>query len=85
MVDHGEPLLCAALEGLGVMLQPLELVQDSLRDGRIIELLPGYKVPTRPLHILYAPTRRLTPKLRSSIDFSIANFGLPSGPFVGRA
>jgi DNA-binding transcriptional LysR family regulator len=35
------PLPCAALEGSGVMLQPLELVQDSPRDGRLIELLPG--------------------------------------------
>jgi DNA-binding transcriptional LysR family regulator len=85
MVDHGEPLLCAALEGLGVMLQPLELVEDSLRDGRLIELLPGYTVPSRPLHILYAPTRRLTPKLRSFIDFAVASFGLPCGPSVGRA
>jgi DNA-binding transcriptional LysR family regulator len=85
MVDHGEPLLCAALEGLGVMLQPLELVEDSLRDGRLIELLPGYTVPSRPLHILYAPTRRLTPQLRSFIDFAVASFGLPCGPSVGRA
>jgi DNA-binding transcriptional LysR family regulator len=78
MVDHGEPLLCAALEGLGVMMQPMELVKDYLADGRLVALLPTYSVPTRPLHILYAPDRRLTPKLRSFIDFSVASFG-PSG------
>jgi DNA-binding transcriptional LysR family regulator len=78
MADHGEPLLCAALEGLGIMLQPLELLEDYLADGRLVALLPDYKVPTRPLQILYAPDRRLTPKLRSFIDFSVASFGSPS-------
>ena len=33
MVDHGEPLLHAALAGLGVILQPLELVREALQDG----------------------------------------------------
>jgi DNA-binding transcriptional LysR family regulator len=75
MVDHGEPLLCAALDGLGIMLQPYELVKDHLADGSLVEVLPQYSAPTRPLHILYAPDRRLTPKLRSFIDFAVQNFG----------
>ncbi|WKN19810.1 LysR family transcriptional regulator [Azotobacter vinelandii] len=75
MVDHGEPLLCAALAGLGIMLQPLELVQVSLAEGRLVQLLPDYRVPERPMHILYAPDRRVTPKLRSFLDFAVAAFG----------
>ncbi|CAD1796272.1 LysR family transcriptional regulator [Xanthomonas arboricola pv. juglandis] len=75
MVDHGEPLLCAALAELGVLLQPLELVREALADGRLIELLPDYRVPTRPLHVLYAPDRRITPKLRSFLDFAVEAFG----------
>lgn len=83
MVDHGEPLLCAALQGLGIMLQPLELVEDCLADGRLVALLPEYSVPTRPLHVLYAPDRRLTPKLRSFIDFAVANFGTSKDRVAG--
>jgi DNA-binding transcriptional LysR family regulator len=75
MVDHGEPLLCAALAGLGILLQPSELVADALADGRLVELLPDYKVPARPMHILYAPDRRVTPKLRSFLDFAVKAFG----------
>jgi DNA-binding transcriptional LysR family regulator len=75
MVDHGEPLLCAALAGLGIILQPRELVRDALADGSLVELLTDYRVPTRPFHILYAPDRRITPKLRSFLDFSVAAFG----------
>jgi DNA-binding transcriptional LysR family regulator len=75
MVDHGEPLLHAALAGLGILLQPVELLQPALEDGRLVELLPDYTVPARPLHILYAPDRRMTPKLRSFIDFAVLAFG----------
>lgn len=75
MVDHGEPLLCAALEGLGIMLQPMELVRDALEAGTLVEVLSQYRVPTRPLHILHAPDRRQTPKLRSFLDFALSTFG----------
>ncbi|GGL41971.1 LysR family transcriptional regulator [Caulobacter rhizosphaerae] len=75
MVDHGEPLLHAALAGLGVLLQPVELLQPALEDGRLVEVLPDYTAPARPLHILYAPDRRMTPKLRSFIDFAVLAFG----------
>jgi DNA-binding transcriptional LysR family regulator len=75
VVDHGEPLLCAALAGLGVMLQPLELVRDALEDGSLVTLLPDYRIPQRPVHLLYAPDRRVTPKLSSFLDFSMAMFG----------
>jgi DNA-binding transcriptional LysR family regulator len=84
VADHGEPLLCAALEGLGIMLQPLELVRDYLDNGQLVALLPDYHVPTRPLHVLYAPDRRLTPKLRSFLDFVVENFGARAGDTRGR-
>ncbi|MHA6130510.1 LysR substrate-binding domain-containing protein [Pseudomonas fluorescens group sp. PF-1] len=75
MADHGEPLLCAALAGLGILLQPVELVRKSLLAGELVTLLPDYPPPSRPLHVLYAPDRRLTPKLRSFLDFATQTFG----------
>ena len=75
MVDSGESLLPITLAGMGLLLQPLELVQNELETGRLVEVLPEYKVPTRPMHILYAPDRRITPKLRSFIDFAVTTFG----------
>lgn len=75
MMDNGEGLLPAALAGVGIMLQPTELVENEIADGRLVPLLPDYAIPTRPMHILYAPDRRMTPKLRSFIEFVLANFG----------
>ncbi|MFL9876342.1 LysR family transcriptional regulator [Paraburkholderia megapolitana] len=75
MTDHGEPLLSAAVAGLGIMLQPLELVRGALSRGELVVVLPEYRIAPRPLHILYAPDRRVTPKLRSFLDFAVARFG----------
>ena len=75
MVDSGEALLSAAVAGVGVMLQPIELVEAELDAGRLVVVLPEYRVPTRPMHIVYAPDRRMTPKLRSFLDFAVATFG----------
>jgi DNA-binding transcriptional LysR family regulator len=78
MVDSGEALLAAALAGMGLMLQPFELVEAALADGRLVSVLPQYNAPTRPMHLVYAPDRSMTPKLRSFIDFALAAFGSPS-------
>ena len=75
MVDNGEALLPVAVAGLGVILQPAELAAAELESGRLVVVLPEYSIPTRPMHILYAPDRRLTPKLRSFIDFAVTVFG----------
>jgi DNA-binding transcriptional LysR family regulator len=68
-INQGDPLLAAAVAGLGVLLQPQELVGDALRDGTLVALLPHYRVPASPMNMLYAPDRRMTPKLRSFLDF----------------
>jgi len=74
-INQGDPLLAAAVAGLGVMLQPLELVKDALRDGTLVSLLPDYEVPVSPMNLLYVRDRRLTPKLRSFLDFASTAFG----------
>jgi DNA-binding transcriptional LysR family regulator len=75
MANHGEAMLAIAKAAMGIMLQPLELVRAGLESGSLVRVLPEYSAPTRPMHILYAPDRRLTPKLRSFIDFAVGTFG----------
>lgn len=52
--------------------------------GRLVEVLPDYPIPTRPFHVLYAPDRRMTPKLRSFIDFVLAKFGTDAQPAAAK-
>lgn len=77
MLNSGEALVSATLAGFGIAMQPQELVMPHIQAGRLVQVLPDYNVPVRPLHIMYAPDRRLTPKLRSFLDFSIRHFGTP--------
>lgn len=72
--DHGDPLVYAAIAGLGVALQPPELVNDALEQGALVRVLPDHQAPTRPMHLLYAPDRRITPALRAFIDFAADRF-----------
>jgi DNA-binding transcriptional LysR family regulator len=75
MIDSGEALLMAARAGMGVLLQPAELIEPELEARRLVRVLPQYRPPNRPLHLLYAPDRQMTPKLRSFIEFAVAAFG----------
>ena len=73
--DSGEALRASAIAGQGIVLQPLELLRDEIAAGRLVPLLPDCEPIARPLHLLYAPDRRMTPKLRSFLDFAIHKFG----------
>jgi DNA-binding transcriptional LysR family regulator len=72
--DHGEALFWAAVAGIGVILQPLDLVRHGLDTGRLVTILPEHRVPSRPMHVLFAPDRQATPKLRSFLDFAVSSF-----------
>ena len=75
MVDSGEALLMAARAGMGLLLKHAELVEREIVAGRLVRVSPKYTALTRPLHLLYAPARQMTPKLRIFIEFAVATFG----------
>ena len=40
--NNGDALLAAAIAGQGLIYQPTFIVGDSLRDGTLVPVLPGY-------------------------------------------
>jgi len=74
-INNGQALRTAALQGLGVVLQPTILLEADVRAGRLVQLFPDFELPGRPVHIVYLPHRYRSPKLRSFIDFVIERFG----------
>jgi DNA-binding transcriptional LysR family regulator len=72
--NSGQALKQAALAGLGVIFQPAELTREHLKSGDLVRVLPKWR-STRPMHLLFAPDRRITPKLRSFIEFAAYRFG----------
>jgi DNA-binding transcriptional LysR family regulator len=74
-VDHGQALRVAALHGLGVVLQPAILLEGDVRAGRLVQVLPGYELPARPMSVVFLPDPYRSLKLRSFVDFLVEQFG----------
>lgn len=74
MVNQAEPLLTAAVGGLGLILQPYEMLAAALARGELVEVLPAYEPVSTWINLLYPRDRQLTPKLRSFLDFCVAWF-----------
>lgn len=74
LVNNGQALRVAALHGLGIVLQPAILLEADVRAGRLIQLFTSYKLPSRPMSVVYPPDRYRSPKLRSFVDFLLEQF-----------
>jgi DNA-binding transcriptional LysR family regulator len=72
--NNGESLRQAALAGIGVVLQPEVLLEDDVKSGRLVRVLPSWKLPARPLHLVYARDRLMSPKLQAFIEFILKRF-----------
>ena len=74
-VNDAKALLAAALDGFGIVLIAEGMVRDGLQSGQLVKVLPDFETPSRPMHLLFNPDRRQTPKLRSFIDAALREFG----------
>jgi DNA-binding transcriptional LysR family regulator len=73
-IDSAPALRQAALRGLGIAMLPSMLVSDDIRRKRLVEILPDYAAPQRPVHLLYLRERQKSPKLQSFIEFITERF-----------
>lgn len=73
--NSGDTLLTLALKGAGVILAPDYIVDDDLRTGRLIRLLPEYTTVETPVYAVYPHSRYLSAKTRTFIDFLAERFG----------
>jgi DNA-binding transcriptional LysR family regulator len=76
IVNSGRAVVVGACAGLGVILQPEILLRREFEEGRLVRLLEGWDVGQRPMALLYYRDRRMTPRLRSFIQFAVAQFGM---------
>ncbi len=68
-VNNGQALKKAALEGLGIIMQPQLVIKDEIDSGRLIELFTDYQLPARDMSIVYLRDRYMPAKIRCFIDF----------------
>ncbi len=67
--NSGDMGRLAARNGLGITLLPTFIVCDDLRDGSLIELLPGYLIPSIAVHAVYLPAARRAARIKAMVEY----------------
>lgn len=75
VANTSSALYQAARAGMGVVMLPDALVQRDLQEGRLVALLTDYRLPRRPMNLLYVQDRYRLPKLRSFVEYAISLWG----------
>lgn len=71
-VNDGEGMVAATLCGLGICQVPEVMVADLLADGRLSELLPGFRPEPAPISLVWAAARVMPARVRVAIDALVA-------------
>ena len=73
-VNESQTYLAAALAGHGIIQVPFFMVRDHLASGAMRPVLPDWRVPSLPLHVVYPPNRHLSTRLRVFVDWTAQVF-----------
>jgi len=72
--NDGQVLRAAALDGLGILLQPTYIIYDDIVAGRLVPLLDDWDLPRLTINLAYASRKHLSAKVRTFIDFMVEHF-----------
>lgn len=72
--SSGEFLRECARQGMGIVVQPTFLAGDEVRRGGLVPILENFHWPKTPAYAVYPPTRHLTYRVRTFIDFLVDRF-----------
>jgi DNA-binding transcriptional LysR family regulator len=69
--NDGQVIRQAALAGLGILIQPLYIIADDIRSGRLVAVLDDWTLPILNINIAWQNRQRLPAKVRVFADFLI--------------
>jgi DNA-binding transcriptional LysR family regulator len=72
--NDGQILRVAALDGLGILVQPSYIVHDDIAAGRLVPVLDDWDLPRLTINLAYPSRKHLSAKVRTFIDFMAAHF-----------
>jgi DNA-binding transcriptional LysR family regulator len=73
-VTGAETNVASACLGLGLIQAPRYRVTSELANDTLVEVLADFPPTPLPVHVLYSPTRQLSPRLRVFIDWTAKQF-----------
>lgn len=73
--------LRAALDGLGLAHLPVYVAAAHVRAGVLVPVLTSHMVPLGSLSLIWPSSRRLSPKIRTFVDFVIERLAAQSDAF----
>ncbi|MFU8789045.1 MAG: LysR family transcriptional regulator [Methylobacter sp.] len=73
--NNGRALCQAATLGMGITQAPDLSVMNYLEQGKLVEILPDFRIPSLDIYATYLQRRFLPAKLATFVDFLIQYFG----------
>jgi len=70
--NNGDMLRLAALNGAGLILQPLFIVDEDLQAGRLVQVLHDYTSNEYGIYAVYPSRKHLSAKVRTFVDFLVS-------------
>ncbi|MGH8832422.1 MAG: LysR family transcriptional regulator [Polaromonas sp.] len=72
--NDGQILRAAALDGLGILIQPTYILYDDIVAGRLVPVLDDWDLPRLTVNLAYPSRKHLSAKVRTFIDFIAEHF-----------
>jgi DNA-binding transcriptional LysR family regulator len=69
LLDDGDLMVSAALDGLGLAYVPDFAVREHLTEGRLVRVLEAFCVPFPGIFLYYPSRAYIAPKLQALVDF----------------
>jgi DNA-binding transcriptional LysR family regulator len=67
--NNGDAIAEAAASGAGIALQPDFIAGPLIKQGRLVEILPGWRAAEYGVYALYPPTQFMPAKSRAFLDY----------------
>ncbi|MGH7487139.1 MAG: LysR substrate-binding domain-containing protein, partial [bacterium] len=68
-VNDSMAYVAAAIAGLGIIQAPTFMVYEHFAAGTLKQILPSWTIDRLPLHVVYAPNKHLSNRLRVFVDW----------------
>jgi DNA-binding transcriptional LysR family regulator len=72
--NDGQVLRAAAIDGMGILVQPTYILYDDIVAGRLVPVLDDWDLPRLTVNLAFPSRKHLSAKVRTFIDFLVGEF-----------